>query len=330
MLIMGHEMVTSDDVYKRIKVAGLFLLTVGVLAFVVWLVAGRELNGVADFRSCYLAGMKIRNGDVFSLYNVSSYPVYAPFVRAAWEALIFVPFAFFPYQSAFVIWTVTSIVLFGISGWLMRDEIWAALVTENQLLRRVSVLALLIPIGITLGVGEDAALFLLLIVLALRSVRAGRDFDAGIWFGLASIDLHLLLPLFVLIVLRKKWRMVQSIALTGTFLFLISTALAGPLWVSACVHAQASVADQLGFETARWLLVTVGIRRFIPLILVAGVLVSLWLVRRTAFERAAAWMIVAAIFFNWHSFIFDYSSALPAIVLREPGGHSSAFVVHAE
>lgn len=320
MPMVEREMTASGDAYKWLKVAALFLLTAGVLVFIVYLVAGREMNGVADFRSCYLAGMKIRTGNVFSLYDVSSYPQFAPFVRAAWEALIFVPFVFFPYQAAFVIWTLVSLFLFGMSGWLMRDELWAALVTENRLLRKISVLALLIPIGTTLAVGEDAALFLLLIVLALRSARVGRDFDAGIWLGLASIDLHLLIPLFLLIVLRKRWRMVESIALTGTFLFLISTALAGPYWVTACIHAQASVADQLGFETARWLLVIVGVRRFIPLFLVAGVLVSLWLVRRMAFERAAAWLIVSAIFFNWHSFLFDYSSALPAIVLRKPGG----------
>jgi Glycosyltransferase family 87 len=319
MVMVEREMVTSGDVYKRLKVAGLFLLTVAVLAFIAYLLVGKELNGIDDFRSCYIVGMKVRTGHVFDLYDVSSYPVSAPFLRAAWEALIFVPFTFFSYQTAFNLWTTLNIVLFGISGWLMKDEIRTAL-EENQLLRRIAVIALLIPIGETLAFGQDAALFLLLIVLALRSARAGRDFDAGIWLGLASINLHLLLPLFLLIVLRRRWRMVQSIALTGTFLFLISIALAGPYWIPACIHAQANVTDQMGYETARYLLMIAGVHRLTLLFLMAGVIASLWLVRNMAFERAAAWMIVSAIFFNWHSFFFDYSCAMPAFVLREPGG----------
>lgn len=309
----------TGDVRKHLKVAVLFLLTVGVLVFIVHLLIGKELNGVADFRSVYIFGTKVRTGHITGLYDVSLYPASAPFLRAAWEGLIFVPFTFFSYQTAFNLWTAFSIVLFSISVWLMKDDIRTTLVVEDQLFRRIALIALLIPIGETLAFGQDAALFLLLIVLALRSARAGRDFDAGSWIGLASINLHLLIPLFLLIFLRRRWRMVESIALTGTFLFLVSTALAGPYWVAACIHAQASVIDQMGYYTARYLLMIVGIHRLTLLFLLAGVGVSLWLVRHMEFDRAAAWMIVSAIFFNWHSFLFDYSSAMPAIVLREPG-----------
>ncbi len=65
---------------------------------------------------------------------------------------------------------------------------------------------------------------MLLIVLALKSARVRNDFDAGMWLGLASIKLHLLLPLFLLIVLRRKWQIAWSVMLTGIFLFCTSTA----------------------------------------------------------------------------------------------------------
>lgn len=307
----------SDNFRRRLKLYTLFLLTVGVLLFIGYLLVGKELNGIDDFRSAYIIGMKVRTGNVFDLYDVSSYPVASPFIRAAWESLLFFPFAFFSYPTAFKLWTAFSMILFGISGWLMKDEIRAVMVMESQLLRRIMLFALLIPMGETLAFGQDSALFLLLIILALRSTRDGRDFDAGIWLGFASIDLHLLLPLFMLVVLRRRWRIVQSIILTGTFLFLVSTGVAGPNWISACFHAQANVGDQMGYETARYLLMIAGIHRFALLFLITGVLVSMWFVRNMAFERAAAWMIVSGIFFNWHSFFFDYASALPAIILRD-------------
>ncbi len=317
MLAPEDEISTSLRVRKNAKFAALIFFAAAVLLFIAHLLKGIELSGKADFYWVYIAGTEVRTGHALDLYNLALYPFSAPFDRAAWESLLFVPFTFFPFSVALRLWNTVSIVLFGVSGWLLRYEIRDILVSRPQFLRRLFLFALLIPIGETLAFGQDAALFLLFIVLALKSAKNRKDWDAGIWIGLASIKLQLLLPLFLLIILRRKWQIAWSVALTGIFLFCISTALAGPNWVFACIHTQASVTDQMGYLTARYILTLSGVHKLTLVILVAGVLVSLWLVRNMPFERAAAWMIVSAIFFNWHSLPYDYASALPAIVLKE-------------
>lgn len=319
MLAAEDDISTSVITRKHIKFVALIFLTAVVVLFITRLLKGIELSGRADFYCGYIAGKEVRTGHALDLYTLALYPFRAPFDHAAWESLLFVPFSFFPFSVAFALWNTVSIVLFGISGWLLRHEIRDVLVTRTHFLRRLLLFALLIPIGETLAFGQDAALLLLFIVLALKSTKDGRDWDAGIWLGLASIKIHLMLGLFLLIALRRKWQIAWSVVLTGMFLFCLSTALAGPGWVLACIHAQASVSNQMGYLTARKILELSGIYKLklTLVILVAGVLVSLWLVRNMPFERAAAWMIVSAIFFNWHSLPYDYTSALPAIVLKK-------------
>jgi len=319
MLASEDEISTSVVTRKNAKFVALIFFTAVVVLFIARLLKGIELSGRADFYWVYIAGKEVRTGHALDLYTLALYPFRAPFDRAAWESLLFVPFSFFPFSVAFALWNTVSIVLFGISGWLLRHEIRDVLVARSQFLRRLLLFALLIPIGETLAFGQDAALLLLFIVLALKSAKDRRDWDAGIWLGLASIKLHLLLGLFLLIILRRKWQIAWSVVLTGIFLLCLSTALAGPGWVFACIHAQASVSDQMGYLTARNVLELSGVYKLklTLVILIAGVLVSLWLVRNMPFERAAAWMIVSAIFFNWHSLPYDYASALPAIVLKK-------------
>lgn len=299
---------------KKLMLALICLMAVGVILLIVWQTTGKSLSGKADFLSFYIAATRIRTGHATDIYNLAAYPKMSPYVRASWEAFIFVPFTLFSYRVAFALWTVVSVLLLGICVYLLRSGIRFILVAKSQLWRRLALFGMLLPIGVALTSGQDTALFLLLIILTVISARNGRDVDAGICLGLASIKLQLLLPIFALIMLRGRWRIMSSIALTGIFLFTLSIAVAGPNWMAECFHAQASVSNQFGFDTARYVMGVVGLNKYVPLAILAGIGTSLWVVRKMPLDRSIAWMMVAAVFFNWHAMFYDYAVSLPAIL----------------
>lgn len=288
---------------------------VPIIAFLfVYIVTGREFSSHPDFQTFYTAGMKIRMGNGASLYDVSSYAFQMPFIRPAWQALLFVPFAFCPRHTAYILWSAVSVGLFGLSLWLLRDKIASIVLSKGSLFTKMALVSILIPFAVCLVLGQDSSLFLLLFVLALKAVEEGNEYDAGWWLGIASIKLNLLLPVLLFIVLRKRWQIVSSTLLTGSFLFCLSTSLAGPYWVVNCLRAQATISSVLGHDcTARYLLSVSGLESVTPVILLLVFGMSFWIVRRKELERAMAWIMVFSVFLNWHSFIFDYLAGLPVI-----------------
>ncbi len=155
MLSSEVEIFSSAGMRKNTKIVALISFAAGVLVFLVYLLGGIELSGRADFWVFYIAGTKVITGHALDLYTLASYPARSPFDRAAWESLLFAPFTFFPYPVAFKLWNMVSIVLFGVSGWLLRYEIRDVLVARSQFLRRLLLVALLIPIGETLAFGQE-------------------------------------------------------------------------------------------------------------------------------------------------------------------------------
>jgi hypothetical protein len=302
---------------KRGILLGIFTLL--VLLFVIVLLQGRD-----DFITFYIAGLKVLHGQANTLYRVDSYPRGIPFVRPAWQALVFVPFSLLTYKTAFYAWTVVSLTLFGLSVWLMKHALRKIFLEQASVLRRLAILGLLIPAGKTLVLGQDTAVFLLLLVMALRASKENRDVQAGIWFGLASIDLHLIVLALLLALFRGRFRMILAVAATGTCLLLLSFAVGGPGWILACLHSQATSSTFVGIDTLRYALTLCGLNNLAILVILSiGIILSFWLVWKLPFENGAAWLVVASVFFAWHAFGYDYVAALPAFVqTRKDSAHS--------
>jgi len=274
--------------------------------------------GPHDFRCFYRAGVLLRKGESLDLYDSARYPQHLPFIRAPWQALEFAPFTFLRLRPAFLLWLVIMALFLAASVWRLRRPMRQ--VIQGPSLPRLLALALLpIPGAYMFLWGQDTAVFLFFLVCGLEAVRDGRDLDAGIWLGLASIDLHFLLPVFALLMLRRRWRILQSALAMGSVLFLTSTAVAGPHWLAACFHAQQQATGlETGALTVRALLWQAGLGRLQIPILLGGILASFWLVRRLPTHRACAWLVVSALAFNWHSLIYDYVAALPAAAAADP------------
>ena len=71
------------------------------------------LHGHADFRQLYAAGYMVRTGHASELYNYRAQQSFQdtlvgndepalPFIRPAFQALLFVPFSLLPYRTAYL------------------------------------------------------------------------------------------------------------------------------------------------------------------------------------------------------------------------------------
>lgn len=285
----------------------------------VWaLISTLKDPGIADFSWFYTAAMQIRMGQATRLYSPAAYTsLGAPYARAAWHALVFLPFTLFPYRTAFWVWRGVSTAVLLLSVWILRGGF-----RSRSVVCELAFLLGIIAAGESLSQGQDAAIFLLLVVLAVTSLAHENDFDAGVWLGLASINLHLIVLALLFIAYRRRWKAIEGTLLVGAGLFLLSTAVAGPNWVRDCILAIGANANIIsGPWTGRGILTVLGFHAAVPVLLCAGAAASFWLVRHWPLERAVAWLVVGGVFFNWHSFIHNYVVLLPAAATGLPELH---------
>lgn len=271
----------------------------------------------ADFKVFYTAGTRLASGHSLSLYSTAGYPTTRLFVRPAWQAILFLPFSLLPYPAAFAVWDAVNLFLFGLSAWLLRDELQTIFhVTRDW--RSILIPVLVVPAGAALALGQDTALLLLLLVVGLKSIRTGRDWDAGICLGLASIDLHLIIPALILIALRRRWDILKSVALTGVGLLMLSFAVGGPDWIPACINAQETMQGDPGVQTIRYFLTKAGLSNLsVAVILATAIAIAFYIVWNLPLESAVGWIILATVFLNWHVMFYDYVVALPAMAITQ-------------
>jgi hypothetical protein len=213
---------------------------VGLHAFFLWSVRGGIARGDPDFTAFYTAGRMLRAGQGVDLYDPAAQQAVQRefttdsdlrrgplrYIHPPYEALLFVPFAFLPYQSAFVIWDVFNLGMIVAAALLLRGTVPMLQKIRNWEI----VLALLafFPIFVNLFQGQDAILLLLLAVLAFRAMNAGSDFMAGCWLGAGLFRYQLVIPLVLILAMWGRRRLVLGfLAATATAL-LLSLAIVGP------------------------------------------------------------------------------------------------------
>lgn len=75
--------------------------------------------------------------------------------------------------------------------------------------------------------GQDSLIVGLGLVLAYRSLCKKAEFAAGAWLGLGLVKFHLVAPLALVFLLRRKWRSFGAFCVVSLGLLLISVAVIG-------------------------------------------------------------------------------------------------------
>jgi hypothetical protein len=222
-----------------------YLLSVlAMYASVCWNTRRLVAAGLPDFAIYYCAGHVVREGLGHQLYDPASrFQVQEQFARAVpmfrgplpwthppFEALFFVPFSYFSYLAAYLLWNLLSLVLLGISLWLLSPCL-------RQLRAHGPPLWLLacafFPIFFNLLEGQDGIVLLFLYTLAYRSLLKNTDAIAGIFLALGLFKFHLILPFVLLLLLQRRWKVLYGFVPVSLLAVLASIAIAGTRALSA-------------------------------------------------------------------------------------------------
>jgi hypothetical protein len=335
---------------QRIRTPLIALFLVGMLALHVLLAwRSRDLvrKGYPDFTIFYSAGKIVRQGLGPLLYNeqtqyriqqefaagVSIRQGPLPYNHPPFEALIFAPFTWLSYPTAYLLWDFVNLLVLFSLPFLLRPHL--------PMLRHTPVMAWLFaslaffPVFIALLQGQDIILLLLLFTLAFISLKKNSDFGAGCWLGLGLFRFHLVLPLMFILLLQKRRRAVLGFVLIGTALAALSVAVVGwettLSYPSYVWHVEQSMEQRrtiipIGVPNLRGLLDSVpGL--FISKTLRGGILalISTALLFFTAFKwaKTGAGMfdlrfclyVVVTLLVGYHAFAYDLSLLVLPIAL---------------
>jgi len=193
--------------------------------------------GHSDFRAYYTAGYMLRTGK--QIYDpaaqleaqnrlVSREEIALPFIHPAYEALIYVPFSFLSYLSAYWVWFALNLAMLASIGYILRAELSPLSAAARWM--PAALLAAYMPFGGALVQGQDALLFTLLFVLAfalLRTEETKSLFLSGLLMGLCVYRFQLVLPVAVCFLCWRRWKLVAGLLCSAIPAALVSIAIGG-------------------------------------------------------------------------------------------------------
>ncbi len=194
------------------------------------------MRGESDFRQLYAAACMVRTGHSYELYSYDAQKRFQdqmvapgeralPFIRPAFQALLFAPLTWFSYRAAYWIFVAINIGLLALCFFLLRP--WTQNLSANSRWHPLTVFVSFTPLANALTMGQDSILLLTLFSLALVMLHRRHDSAAGVLAALGSFKFQLTLPVLLLFVLWKKWRFAAGFSLTAVILAAMSVGLTG-------------------------------------------------------------------------------------------------------
>src|SRR5271165_4636444 len=224
----------------RFYVAGVLLIHL----LVVWNARDLIWKGYPDFTIYYTAGTIVRGGMGHALYDdavqfrvqqafapqVATRLGALPFNHPPFEAVLFIPFSYFPYRVAYLLWSLVNLAMLAALPILLRPHVpglrgWPAPAWTLASLA-------FFPIFFSLLQGQDAILLLCLYGLAFVSWKKRRLVSAGAWLACGMFKFHLVLPFLLLMLIQEKRaqrrrRLLTGFLLVGVILGVVSIAAVG-------------------------------------------------------------------------------------------------------
>ena len=193
-------------------------------------------QGRTDFRSQYTAGYMMRSGNAHRIYDygaqlffqnqlISARDLALPFDHLPYEALLFAPFSYLPFKTAYLAMVAFNLAVLGQSVRLMRR--WTP--TLDRLYPwQSSVMAItFLPTALALMQGQDSILLLFCLATAFLALEGGSEFLAGVLVSLGLFKFQIVLPIALLFFLWRRWRFTAGFSLSATGLIAASVAIIG-------------------------------------------------------------------------------------------------------
>src|SRR5215813_5255640 len=187
-----------------------FVFSLAVLAGARFLLFPSGLAERMDFRQLYAAGYQART-DPASLYDyeqqkavqdrqVGKVGGLLPFIRPAYEALLFLPLSYLPYRAAYLGFLALNLLSLLGSFFACRCELSHAGTFAQP--RAGLQIFLFYPVLAAILQGQDSILMLLGFCLAYRCWKHGAGFPAGVLLGLMMFKPQITIPLAAFLLVR--------------------------------------------------------------------------------------------------------------------------------
>jgi hypothetical protein len=227
---------SSLDKARFNKVRALFLLALIPFSLLVLASLIKKLPGDKtgrDFRQLYAAGYMVRAGIGSQLYNMEiqnsvehklvpgGYGGYIPFIRPAYEAILFEPFSFLPYRTAYIFFLALNILLLATTVVMLSPR------SGWGLLRVAGIAVSFLPVSIALFQGQDSILLTLLLAVSSLALDRDRPLLAGVFAGLGLFKFQLTIPIFLLFLAWRRWRFCCGFVVSALGAALVSIWLTG-------------------------------------------------------------------------------------------------------
>ncbi len=191
--------------------------------------------GFPDFSIFYTAGTILREGKGAQLYDqklqeavqrsfaaggIANRGSILPFFHPPFEAVLFVPFTYFSYLTAYFLWAVVNLAMVLTLSLFLRRELKAlsSLPTWFWILAGLG----FSPIFVALVQGQDSILLLFCYTMAFLALRRDSDFGAGNWLALGLVKYHLLLPFLLAFFWQRRTKVIAGFLVGATVLALVA------------------------------------------------------------------------------------------------------------
>ena len=194
-----------------------------------------------DFSEFYAAAQMVREGHGKSLYDLTIQAqfqsklaaVHAYYLRPSFETLLFLPFTYVNYRTAYTLWTLINLALLVVVVSLIESRTKVSLaVSQYAKIRADAGLVLVIfltfaPTTTCLLIGQDSLLILLVYTIVFVMLRLGAEFRAGCALACGLFKFHLIIPFVLILLLRRRWPALKGFAAVGSLLILITIVISG-------------------------------------------------------------------------------------------------------
>jgi hypothetical protein len=227
--------------------------------FFVWLLAALPAirDGHVDFREHYAVGYMVRSGHGHEIYDysaqkrfqdqlVSRAQLALPFVRPAYQALLFAPFSFLPFRQAYFAFFVFNLAVLTLCFRILRPYMARLARTRAYL---PAVVFLFVPIAVALIQGQDSIILLTLLAGALACIQMDREYLAGVLVAFGLIKFQLVIPIALLFLIWRRWRFSTAFACTAVLLAAISIWIAGTAQSVHYVTSMIQMGSSLNFSS---------------------------------------------------------------------------------
>ncbi len=184
-----------------------------------------------DFRSFYAAGRLVVDGRAHDLYRHGAIAATArtggePYFNPPFFALLWAPFSLVPFDAAYRAWTLISLCLLGLNGWLL----WrlAAPIGRPWRALLVAGFATWAPVSHGLVLGQYSLLLSASWGGAYLLMRNGRDRLAGLALVPLLIKPEMLIPLTLYFVWKRQHGVLATFAPATVACVVLSIAIVGP------------------------------------------------------------------------------------------------------